>query len=458
MPAFDPSPSPLPPALRKQALWVAAITLGLHLLILTYDWATGFRAFSWGDRGLERTRILKLFANLHDPLLPAMTQSPIVPGEYAFALIPWQLAGPTGVILMQIALAVLAAWLVARLAGRVAPWPRAPLACGLIYACIPQNLAFPHQLVTEAIVTPLCMVWLYATLSGLRSERLMPFLIGGLALGLAMLTRPVVVLMLPVTFVLALLSPPARARLLRPGLYAMAATALVPFAIWVAIFTSVTGHVGYNTGSANLGWNLRSKILITEAAHGITPPADVLAQEAGTSPARFLTEVRLHPVPFAKALLLDTITVFVRGNTTKITVDYLGIGRDPAGWRQQLVYAHDAKQAWLAQVLSPVFLLEEAGSLLTGLFFAFVLWRVLVLGWQAMRAAPNARSDAVFLTLVAAAWLINVLLSAQMVDQAQGRLRNPAEAALILFAAMALGGMLERRSPIAGRRNESARS
>lgn len=447
----------MPPAIRKQALWVAAITLGLHLLILAYDRATGFRAFSWGDRGLERTRILKLFANLHDPLLPAMTQSPIVPGEYAFALIPWQLAGPTGVILVQIALAVLAAWLVARLAGRVAPWPRAPLACGLIYACIPQNLAFPHQLVTEAIVTPLCMVWLYATLSGLRSGRLMPFLIGGLALGLAMLTRPVVVLMLPVTFVLALLSPPARARLLRPGLYAMAATALVPFAIWVAIFTSVTGHIGYNTGSANLGWNLRSKILITEAANGITPPADVVAQEAGTSPARFLTEVRLHPVPFAKAALLDTITVFVRGNTTKITVDYLGIGRDPAGWRQQLVYAHDAKQAWLAQVLSPVFLLEEAGSLLTGLFFAFVLWRVLVLGWQAMRAPPTAPSDAVFLTLAAAAWLINVLLSAQMVDQAQGRLRNPAEAALVLFAAMALGGMLERRNPIAGRRNGRAR-
>ncbi|WP_206237968.1 ArnT family glycosyltransferase [Novosphingobium terrae] len=448
MPAFKPSltgdSAALPPEVRKQALWVAAITLGLHLLILAYDRATDFRAFSWGDRGLERTRILKIFADLHDPLLPAMTQSPIVPGEYIFALIPWTLAGPVGVIVMQIALAVLAAWLVARLAGRVTPWPRAPLACGLIYACIPQNLAFPHQLVTEAIVTPLCMVWLYATLSGLRGGRIAPFLIGGLALGLAMLTRPVVLLMLPVTFVLALLSPPARARLKRPGLYAMAAMALVPFAIWVAIFTSVTGHIGYNTGSANLAWNLRSKILITEKANGITPPEDVVTQEAGTSPARFLTEVRLHPVPFIKAAVLDTVTVFVRGNTTKITVDYLGIGRDPAGWRQQLVYAHDARQAWLAQVLSPVFLLEEAGSLLTGLFFAFVLWRVLVLLREAMRAAPAAPSDPIFLTLVTAAWLINVLLSAQMVDQAQGRLRNPAEAALILFAAMALGRMRQR--------------
>jgi hypothetical protein len=30
-----------------------------------------------------------------------------------------------------------------------------------------------------------------------------------------------------------------------------------------------------------------------------------------------------------------------------------------------------------------------------------------------------------FLIIVAAAWLINVFLSAQMVDQSQGRLRNP---------------------------------
>jgi hypothetical protein len=47
---------------------------------------------------------------------------------------------------------------------------------------------------------------------------------------------------------------------------------------------------------------------------------------------------------------------------------------------------------------------------------------------------------------VAGAWLFNVFLSAQMVDQSQGRLRNPAEAALILFMVMAPGeGDLGRR-------------
>jgi hypothetical protein len=109
----------------------------------------------------------------------------------------------------------------------------------------------------------------------------------------------------------------------------MAAVAMAPFLVWVAIFTVQMGHVGYNTGSANLAWNLRSKVLITERANGIEVPADVQAMEAGIPFGRFLTEVRAHPVPFAKAFLLDTATVFLRGNTTKITVDYLGIDRDP---------------------------------------------------------------------------------------------------------------------------------
>jgi hypothetical protein len=51
-------------------------------------------------------------------------------------------------------------------------------------------------------------------------------------------------------------------------------------------------------------------------------------------------------------------------------------------------------------------------------------------------AAPSP--EFTFLTIIAVAWLINVFISAQIVNEAQGRLRNPAEAALILFAAMAL--------------------
>jgi hypothetical protein len=145
------------------------------------------------------------------------------------------------------------------------------------------------------------------------------------------------------------------------------------------------GHVGYNTGSANLAWNLRSKVLITERANGIEVPADVQAMEAGIPFGRFLTEVRAHPVPFAKAFLLDTATVFLRGNTTKITVDYLGIDRDPQGWRQPLLYARDAREQRVRQMLSPVFLLEEVGSLVTGLFFIVCFRRMAVMGARLIR-------------------------------------------------------------------------
>lgn len=420
---------------RGKAAWVAAITLFTHLLILAYDHARAFRAFNWGDRGLERLRILKEFAGLKGAVLPAMTGSPIVPGEYLFVLLPWRLWGAAGVICLQIGLATLAAWLVARLAGRVSSWPQAPLVCGLAYAFLPQNLAFSHQLVTEAIVTPLCVVWLYALLAAIRGRTMGLFLLAGGCLGVAILTRPVVLLMLPACFVLALACPGARPELRRPGLYAMAGVALAPFLAWAAIFTVQTGHPGYNSGSANLAWNLRSKVLITENANGIDPPADVKAMEAGIPLGRFLGEVRLHPVPFAKAFALDTATVFLRGNTTKITVDYLGIGRDSPGWRQSLIYASDARKEWIRQMADPVYLLEAAGSLLTGLFFVVCFAAMAVTGWRLVRGKARLDSDRLFLTIVAGAWLLNVFLGAQMVDQSQGRLRNPAEAALILFVA-----------------------
>jgi hypothetical protein len=77
---------------------------------------------------MERLRILKGFAGLEGPVLPAMTGSPIVPGEYLFVLLPWRIGGPVAIICLQIALATLAAWLVARLAGRA---PMAARAAGL---------------------------------------------------------------------------------------------------------------------------------------------------------------------------------------------------------------------------------------------------------------------------------------------------------------------------------------
>jgi 4-amino-4-deoxy-L-arabinose transferase-like glycosyltransferase len=132
-------------------------------------------------------------------------------------LLPWRSGGPVAIIGLQIVLATLAAWLVARLAGRVSSWPRAPLACGLIYAFLPQNLAFPHQLVTEAIVTPLCVAWLYAMLTAIRDRSMGLFLLAGLCLGAAILTRPVVLLMLPVPLALALACPGARPELRRPA-------------------------------------------------------------------------------------------------------------------------------------------------------------------------------------------------------------------------------------------------
>lgn len=420
-----------------QARRVALTVLALHLTILAYDIATQVRAFTWGDRGIERLRMVEGFAALRGSPIDWMAAAPVVPGEYLFVEGPWQLGGAIGVILFQIALAVLAAWLVARTAGRIVPWPRAALGCGLAYALLPQNLAFPHQLVTEAVATPLCAAWLALVLDGVRGGRKAAFAAAGLCLGLAILARPVIAALLPIAFGLALLVPAARPWLRRPGLPAMAIIALAPLLLWTAVFTAQTGHLGYNNGSASLGWNLRSKALITERANRIAPPADLLPDEGGIASGRFLEEVGRHPAAFAKAFALDTATVFARGNSTKITVDYLGFDRDPAGWRQKLVYAEDARQSRWRQAADPVYLVEGLASLLTVAFLAFCLWQAAALGRALVRGRIALPPEALFLTIIAAGWLIEVFVSAQLVNEAQGRLRNPAEAALILFAAMA---------------------
>ncbi len=421
-----------------QARWVAVVALVLHLSILPYDIATGFRAFTWGDRGMERLLTLQGFVGAQGSAIGWMTDAPIVPGEYLFAVLPWQWGGHVGVILVQIALAVGAGWLVARIAGRLIPWRRGALGCGLLYVLLPQNIAFPHQLVTEAIATPLCVAWLALVLAGVRRGRIGPFLAAGLCIGVAIFIRPVIAAMLPIAFVLALLMPAARAYLRAPGFYAMAAIGMAPLLVWTALSSAYTGQIGYNKGgSANLGWNLRSKAQITEKANGIVPPAD-LQDGGGITVGRFLEEVAQHKPAFAKAFLLDTVTVFVRGNSSKISVDYLGIDRNPAGWRHELIYAKDAQRSRSSNVFNPVYVIEAIASVLTGLFFAFCAWQAARIGWELVRGKPAPSPEFVFLVIIAAAWLITVFVSAQIVNEAQGRLRNPAEAAFILFAAMAL--------------------
>ncbi len=442
------------PDIATQARRVALATLALHLAIVPYDVATGFRAFTWGDRGMERLRMVKEFAGLRGPVTGWMTDAPVVPGEYLFAVLPWQLGGPLAVILLQIALATMAAWLVARMAGRVVPWPRAALGCGLVYALLPQNVAFPHQLTTEAIATPFCVAWLALLLAAVRRGGVGAFAGAGLCLGVAIFLRPVIAAMLPIAFVLALAVPAARATLRRPGLYAMAATALAPLLLWTAVFTLHTGQVGYNKGSANLGWNLRSKALITERANGIDPPADLVDEDGFISIGRFVEEVAKHPAPFTKAFVLDVVTVFARGNSSKISVDYLGIDRDPAGWRQKLLYDEDAEASRWGNAANPVYVIEALASLVTAAFFLFCFWHVARIGLALIRGAAAPSIEFVFLTIVTAAWLANVFLSAQLVNEAQGRLRNPAEACFILFAGMALAW--RKRFP-AERRGETKR-
>lgn len=411
----------------------------IHILMFVYDEYTGFQAFAWGDRGVERLSVFKSFAQLGDiPLLRAVIDSPVVPGEYLFTIWPWLAFGPAGVVALQILLALVACWMTMKIADQVVPWKAAAPICGLIYALLPQSLAFPHQLVTEAIATPLTVAWLYFMMSAFRSRRLATFIAAGICIGLAIFIRPSTLLMLPITFALALLYAPARSELFRPGLYVMGILGAAPLLIWAAVFTWQTGHFGYNKGIANLGWNLRNKALITERANGLPPPPDLLVPEGGISVGRFFEEAGRHKLPFAKAFLLDAVAVFGRGNSTKMAIDYFGIGRDQKEWRQELLYDQDPGQGRLMRLLKPIVVIEALTSLMTVLFSAFCVWQAGRIGWTLLRGSRDLPQHVVWMTVLTTALMLNVFASAQMVDQAQGRLRNPAEAAMIIFGVMAL--------------------
>ena len=425
----------------------AAIALAIHTLLFFFDVRTHFEAFDKGDRGVSRLQAMEtLGRHGHFPGLDAMLQAPIVPGEYLFVMEPWLAWGPSGVIWLQIILLAGSCWLIGNIARQYVPWRPAAWVCPLVYALLPQNIVYPHQLVTEAVATPLTVAWTYFALKALRSRDWGPALAAGACLGAAIITRPAIMLLVPTFVGLLALYAPTRAAFRKPGVYLMSGLAVLPLLLWAAIFAANTGHSAFNTGNATLGWNLRSKALIVEQANGITPTADLVPEHGTITVGRYLSEASRHKPIFAKLALLDTATVFGRGNSTKVTIDYLGFDRNLKEWRKQMVYAKGA-QAPHVNMLRPTVLIEGVATVLTALFSAFCIWHVVRVSWAFVRGTPGSRPDTAALTAITAALMTFAFLSAHMVDQAQARLRNPAEGMMLIFVAMIIA--CRRHTPLA---------
>jgi 4-amino-4-deoxy-L-arabinose transferase-like glycosyltransferase len=380
-----------------------------------------------------------------------MANGAIGPGEYLFQL-PLYVAGGAGaVILFQIILSVFSIVCVYQIAAMLLPWRRAALVCGLVYALLPQNLVFPHQFVTEAIATPCTVFFLYFLVRSLRDNRLTLALVGALFYGLAIFVRPSLVLALPLLVVLPVLYASGSRRAAAIGCSAIGAMAFLPLAIWIAAFTVTTGKFGYTSGVANLAWNLRSKIYLVYYRNNITdlPPevakfngySQFYTDHGGVSTQRFLAIAAQHPIMFVRDAVMNSAIVLGRGNLTKLMIDYFGIAKDtniktlPRVFRGEMAVLAETIRSNIDSIV--VLVAEMIFSVVTAsvvfvsvgfLFFALV---------QPSKVMDRLGVPSFFFVLTAGTILFAVVASGLIVDQAQARLRNPAEAGLVILFAYA---------------------
>ncbi len=259
------------------ALSVAAL---LHAALFIFDCVSGFSSFTTGDRSWIRLEAMRgVLSAEHGDYLAAAAAAAVAPGEYLLQGPFYLIGGPAAVVLFPIGPALAATLCVWRIAGDLFG-AKLATAATLIYVVLPQSLVFPHQFVTETAVGASCVFFVAAALRFLKSHRLPDAMIAGAWLGLAIFIRPSFAVILPALFALFLVFKLKDARAMLAGAMAMAAIAIAPLMLWTAAYSATTGQVGYTSGVANLGWNLRSRVYLVQSRNGLPLAPEVASYQA----------------------------------------------------------------------------------------------------------------------------------------------------------------------------------
>jgi len=363
------------------------------------------------------------------------------PGEYLLQLPSYLIGGRAGIIIFQISLSVLSTVCLYEATAILLPWNRAPFICALIYSLLPQSIVFPHQFTTEAVATPFCTFFLYLMARSLRQNRLPAALWGGLCYGIAIFVRPSLALALPALLLLPILYSSRQRQVATVRGVAICAVASLPLALWVAAFTGTTGRIGYTSGVANLGWNLRSKVFLVYAENGWAEPPELArfleyAQlyadtGGGISVPRYLELVSEHPVSFAKDAVISLGQVLWRGNVTKLFIDYLRIAADQkikdlpknvlgAGNTGALLDAMRGNVGFIS------ILLLEAVFSLANICFVFIGVGFLLFALARPQKVSSKIGSVAFQSmLIIASILFGVIASSEIVDAAQAGPEGP---------------------------------
>ncbi len=332
---------------RARAYWlVGCVVAATHLVLLLLDMLGGdgfFRADRAQQRFGNMVALIEASRTFDGFLQTLAAQGNI--GDYGLhAALFWSI-GRLGTTVVQSILAVSAAVCVVHIALRTVPSRRIAIASGLVYAFLPQSLAFPHQLLSEAFSNPFLIFgvagFLYALESG---ERLAPWIASGLWFGLAGLVRPALVPLPLVAAVLLILIRRQRSDVSRVAGFVV--SGFVPFVLWGLCMLSQTGRFGLGESHQDLGLNLSqstAKVLLSEGLSlpDGSPPAWLPGRL--TIP-QYLGYVSTYPAGFANLYGKNTLVLIADSGIGRLYVDLLGFGaeariqlQDPlTGWRAQL--------------------------------------------------------------------------------------------------------------------------
>lgn len=365
-------------------------------------------------------------------------------GDYAIHAAFYWIGGPPAVIVFQVLLAIGAALCVTYISWRAFLSKNLAIAGGLLYGLLPQSLAFPHQLLTEAISNPMVIFGTAGLVRALEPPaRTRVWLLSGLAMGIGALVRPALILLPLVAAALAAFLDRERAPAWKSGLFAL--SGLAPFVLWCAFMFAHVGKFGPGESTQDLGLNLSqstAKVLSSEGA----APADGRAPDllpTRLTLGEYLHYVRKYPGGFANLYLKNTLVMVMDSGIGRLYVDLLGFGagerikmQDPSiGWRAQLTNHGPLAMLRQGWKLAPGTIVA---GVLGALGFALINMGTLVAYGVLLRRNSLLRSPGLLQRRWCLAFLlalpVYVLVTSQVVAYAPSRLRSQGEFAWALLA------------------------
>lgn len=419
-----------------------------HVLLSLHDFADG-AGFFRADRAAQRFHAIRnLLASVDDSaaFLACLVKQGNI-GDYGIHAFFYWLGGPAAVIAFQVLLAVAAALAVTYIAWRTFASKHIAVASGLLYGMLPQTLAFPHQLLSEAISNPFIIFGVAAVLHAMQTPRRWAgWCLAGVAMGIGAMVRPALILLPLVAAGLWIWLDRDRQYWSRAAAFAVCG--LAPLMLWSLFMFSQVGKFGPGESNQDLGLNFSqstAKVLLSEGV----APAD--GRVPDWLPKRltfgeYFHYLREYPTGFANLYFKNTLVMVADSGIGRLYVDLLGFGAD------ERLRFQDPALGWRAQLTNhgPLAMLRNGwrtapGTIVAGVLgaigYALINIGMVTAYWVLLRdrcrlggpAAPLPQRWSAALLLAVPLY---VLATSQVVAYAPSRLRSQGEFAVAILACL----------------------